>query len=634
MEVGYSFEFLRRRVRTQLDGHHFEARMLRLAGPHRHARHAVLLLASQLAATASVEARPYAYVPNSESSNISVIDTATNTVTTTIALPGNVKPYGLAVSPTGDKVYLCLAGQLWIIATADYSLTTVPIDCGDTPVVSRDGSRGYSLVMGGLQVMDLTRNPVELLATIAHRDVVPFGIIAVSPDGVHAYIPDYVGKGVIVYDTRALATGFVALPVRKPLGVATHPVSGDLWVSHDADDFGVGTSGVTRIVDPAGQAQVGAPIPVPGCSYGITLSPDGNSVYTTSPCSDTVSRIDATSGSVGPIVAAGLGALGISITPDGSRVYVANHGSDNVSVFDANLAPVATVAVGSNPYAFGNFIPQGPQPADLTVAVVGDSPGRVGGHADFDVGVSNSGPGASGGSTTMSLGLDMAVNGLTVSTPSGWTCSPPATGTDNTTVTCAVASLAANSQAFFDIRVPLDDAMGGRTLTLSANVAGGVVDPVPGDNQDSATVQVTSSSDLRLATVNPRRPLRSNARTTITMKLENAGPNAAAAPVVTLATNLPASAVLLAAPAGWDCLADGNGMAAYSCRYSTYLAKGSTLFALDVSPPMSMLGRLLVLNGSVASTTSDPAPGNNSAVFKALILKGPGVIVPVVERVD
>ena len=45
----------------------------------------------------------YAYVTNEGSNSVSVINTATNTVTATI--PVGTEPYGVAVTPNGDYAY-------------------------------------------------------------------------------------------------------------------------------------------------------------------------------------------------------------------------------------------------------------------------------------------------------------------------------------------------------------------------------------------------------------------------------------------------------------------------------------------------------------------------------------------------
>ena len=59
----------------------------------------LLLLLPALAAAA-----PFAYIANSNSDTVSVIDTASNTVTATVAV--GTQPFGVAVNPAGTRVYV------------------------------------------------------------------------------------------------------------------------------------------------------------------------------------------------------------------------------------------------------------------------------------------------------------------------------------------------------------------------------------------------------------------------------------------------------------------------------------------------------------------------------------------------
>jgi YVTN family beta-propeller protein len=47
---------------------------------------------------------PFVYITNSGSNNVSVIDTATNTVTATVSVGYN--PLGVTVSPDGTNIYV------------------------------------------------------------------------------------------------------------------------------------------------------------------------------------------------------------------------------------------------------------------------------------------------------------------------------------------------------------------------------------------------------------------------------------------------------------------------------------------------------------------------------------------------
>ena len=68
-----------------------------------HVRIAVLAMVSMIA-TSAAYAEPFAYVTNGDSDNVSVIDTASNTVTTTVAVGAG--PDGVAITPDGAFAYV------------------------------------------------------------------------------------------------------------------------------------------------------------------------------------------------------------------------------------------------------------------------------------------------------------------------------------------------------------------------------------------------------------------------------------------------------------------------------------------------------------------------------------------------
>lgn len=90
-------------------------------------------------------AQPFAYVSNFNSSSISVIDTATNTVVDTISpLDG---PRGVAVSPDGARVFVATDGDdtVSVIRTSDNTVIDT-VTVGDGPqgvAITPDGARVY-----------------------------------------------------------------------------------------------------------------------------------------------------------------------------------------------------------------------------------------------------------------------------------------------------------------------------------------------------------------------------------------------------------------------------------------------------------------------------------------------------------
>jgi YVTN family beta-propeller protein len=78
-------------------------------------------------------AAPFGYVPNFGNNTVSIIDTATNTVTATV--PVGLNPYAVAINPTGTRVYVTnygddvVLGTVSVIDTATNTVTaTVPVE--------------------------------------------------------------------------------------------------------------------------------------------------------------------------------------------------------------------------------------------------------------------------------------------------------------------------------------------------------------------------------------------------------------------------------------------------------------------------------------------------------------------------
>jgi YVTN family beta-propeller protein len=311
-----------------------------------------------LGLAAPLAAQPYAYVPNHGGDTISVINTATNAVTTITPPPGGC-PIPVAANATGTRVYLgnyCSNSVSVIDTTSNTIISTsaaLPLDCFFGLAVNPAGTRGYAtgLCTSNVVVLDLTTSPVTVLANLSSAGFdTPYGIV-VSPDGSRVYVSNYNSQSVGVIDTATNAVSFIATPGRSPYGIALDESGSNLWISHDGT-----THGVTRISDPAGTPVVSAVIATGIQPRGIALDATGSTVYVTSFGSNTVSAINTTTLAVTGSSAAGGLPFGVSVTPDGSRVLVANANSNSVSVFNASLALQATVGVGFVPYSFGIFI--------------------------------------------------------------------------------------------------------------------------------------------------------------------------------------------------------------------------------------------------------------------------------------
>ena len=86
---------------------------------------AIVLAMGLALAACPAEAAPFAYVTNEHSNNVSVIDTATNTLVATI--PVGTIPFAVAVTPDGTHVYVTNDGSnnVSVIGTATNTVAKI-----------------------------------------------------------------------------------------------------------------------------------------------------------------------------------------------------------------------------------------------------------------------------------------------------------------------------------------------------------------------------------------------------------------------------------------------------------------------------------------------------------------------------
>lgn len=295
----------------------------------------------------------YAYVTNSGDNTVSVIDTATNTVTDTIHT-GN-SPYEISASPAGKKVYVANWGSstVSVIDTSTNNVTAT-VDTRASPggvAVSPDGTALYvtNVVNNTVSVIDTSTNSVTAMVNVGNY---PAGI-AVSPDGTWVYVAntgniEAPGNGVYVintldYSIEAMSVG------RGPSGVAATPDGNKVYVSNSDD-------GTVSVIDTATNTAT-ATVNVGNSSWGVAVNPAGTEVYvanvgdTESNFDGYVSVIDTATDRVIATVPVGKEPYKVAVSPDGTQVYVTNQGSNAVSIIDTVTKKVLdTVTVGSRPW--------------------------------------------------------------------------------------------------------------------------------------------------------------------------------------------------------------------------------------------------------------------------------------------
>ncbi|MGB9941091.1 PKD domain-containing protein [Methanosarcina sp.] len=298
-------------------------------------------------------AEPFAYITNINSNTVSVIDTATNTVTDTVNV--GYGPQGVAVTPDGTKVYVTNPGNGYqypdstvsVIDTATNTVTKT-VSVGVHPIrvaVTPDGTKVYvtnSESSGTVSVINTATNTVTATVPVG---AYPMGL-AVTPDGTKVYVAVTGINAVSVIDTE---TNTVTATINDEVGpaeVVVNPEGTKVYVAHPSKDLisviDVTTNTVTDTLKY--NIDIGSP-------YGITVNPTGTELCATHHSSNIVSVTDTATNTVTAVVPVGYQPEEVAVTPDGTKVYVTNSHSNNVSVIDTDTNTViASVNVGQFPY--------------------------------------------------------------------------------------------------------------------------------------------------------------------------------------------------------------------------------------------------------------------------------------------
>jgi len=282
------------------------------------------------------------WVACEDDAKLNVIDTAALKLTHRVKLPIGSMPFGVALSPGGDALYVTLraTGQvLRLDAKTGKTLGSVDLKCPTRHVaVSPDGRRVFvaRFISSDEQgeVLELAVDPFALLRRHAlvfdqHEDSedngrgVPnyLGALAVSPDGARLWVPskkDNIARG-LARDGNALTFETTVRTIVSQI---------DLQANREV------TAARTDLNDR-------------DMASAVAFTPLGDYVFVATQGTNTVEILDAYSGEVvGGISDVGLAPQGLAVSDDGTRLYVHHFMSRSVAAFDTSA-----LVEGRGPFA-------------------------------------------------------------------------------------------------------------------------------------------------------------------------------------------------------------------------------------------------------------------------------------------
>ncbi len=447
--------------------------------------------------TATPVAGGFAYVPNSADGTVSVVNTTTNAVVSTIQV-GSF-PFAVAISPDGSRVYITneYSKSVSVINTADNTvMATVTVGTyPDGVAVSPDGTRAY--VTNNSDGVIIGDNTVSVINTLTDSVIttVPVGLnplgVSVSPNGALVYAANSNSNTVSVIQA---ATNLVLATISvgtHPFGVCFSPDGSTAYVTnHDSQSVSVINMATNNVI---------ATINVGLNPYGICSSPDGKNVYVANLNDNTVSVINTASNSVTSTIPVGGWPYGICISRDGNSVYVVTRETNSISTINTATNTVsATTIVGSSPYSFGNFITPGTtctgSPVTFTITVnptsaIPDtiSAGTVTGTISACAGTASSSPNIQQ-FTVSGNGL---TGNITATAPVGFELSLSASGRYNNSVTITQARDSVSSTIVY---------VRSAASAPAGSISGNVLLTLPGAASQNVAVTGTVNA---LPTVNP-----------------------------------------------------------------------------------------------------------------------------------
>jgi uncharacterized repeat protein (TIGR01451 family) len=246
--------------------------------------------------------------------------------------------------------------------------------------------------------------------------------------------------------------------------------------------------------------------------------------------------------------------------------------------------------------------------ADLAVTKTnGTTSSTPGGSTTYTIVASNTGPSNASGATVADTFPASLTCTWSCVGAGGGTCTASGSGNINDTV-----NLPSGASTTYTASCTISaGATGTLSNTATVGAPGGVTDPTPGNNSATDSDTLNPQAELSITKTDGATNVNAGTSTTYTITASNAGPSNV--PAATVADTFPAFCVspswTCAGAGGGTCTASGSG----NINESVNLPAGGSVSFSATCPINSTATGTLSNTATVASSATDPNPGNNSA---------------------
>ena len=305
-----------------------------------------------------------AYVANYGSNSVSVIDTASNAVSTTIS--GVSSPTGIAISSAGVGAVPGYFNQAAILDTTTNTVSgtaSLPQQA-DGVAFSPDGSAFYVAETSRVRKYSATA-PYSILAQSAPV-LNAYSRVAVSPDGARVWATSYNSGTVTVFNAANMATIQTITPGFGMLGIAITPDGSKAYAARCG-------AGQLLPIDTTTFA-IGTAISVPGCPYGVAINPAGTLAAVARYSGNAVAAIDLATATIVDTATGVTRPTYLAMSPAGDMLYVVQQFGNAVAVvtFGPPPAPTGPTATAGDGQATVSWTASPGEVTSYTVAAVQD----------------------------------------------------------------------------------------------------------------------------------------------------------------------------------------------------------------------------------------------------------------------